>query len=176
MKAAKALDVSGDGQIDKSEFERLMHEEVIAAAELQVSLGAKVAALWKAMPLGEKCDDPRQVNRLACWAILQKDDELAVLIVKNDLAQGKKLVCVCVFLKCPLKGRFCKDLHARIRLRESGMCVFCAASFFWCSVLEAMKGARALDVSGDGQIDAEEFKRLMNTDVIAAAEAKAAAA
>jgi hypothetical protein len=43
-------------------------------------------------------------------------------------------------------------------------------------VLAAMKGARALDVSGDGQITADEFKRLMDPEVIATAEAKAAEA
>jgi len=35
-----------------------------------------------------------------------------------------------------------------------------------------MKEAKMLDVSGDGQIDEAEFKRLMDPEVIAAAEAK----
>jgi hypothetical protein len=86
MKSNRALDVSGDGQITGAEFERLMNAEVIAEAMLKVSLGAKVASLWAAMPK----DGTSQVERLACWDILLKDDELAVLIGKNELAQGKK--------------------------------------------------------------------------------------
>jgi cysteine sulfinate desulfinase/cysteine desulfurase-like protein len=38
-------------------------------------------------------------------------------------------------------------------------------------MLEAMKEVRALDVSKNGFIDANEFQRLLNPDVHAAAEA-----
>ena len=40
------------------------------------------------------------------------------------------------------------------------------------AVLEAMKAAKALDVSGDGSITQEEFKRLYDPAVLAAADAK----
>ena len=40
------------------------------------------------------------------------------------------------------------------------------------SILAAMKEAKMLDVSGDGRIDVGEFERLMDPEVIAAADAK----
>jgi len=115
MKAVKALDVSGDGVIDEGEFFRLVNPGVVKAAEIKVGLPKKVASLLAAMPL----DGKQQIERLQCWAILLKDDELAAFVGKIDKALGKKM-------------------------------------------LEAMKAAKALDVSGDGQIDASEFKRLMD--------------
>jgi len=85
MKKDKALDVSRDGQITEPEFERLMNDDVIGAALLKVSLEAKVAAMWKAMPKGKNLT----IERLACWEVLLKDDELAVLVGKNELGKGK---------------------------------------------------------------------------------------
>lgn len=86
MKAAKALNVSGSGIIDKEEFFRLANPWVIKAAETKVGLPKKVAKLWAAMPLNEK----QEIERLKCWDILLKDDELATLIGKSDRALGKK--------------------------------------------------------------------------------------
>ena len=85
IKEDKALDVSRDGQITEPEFERLMNDEVIGAAMLMVSLAAKVAALWQTMYK----DENSTVERLACWEVLLKDDELAVLVGKNELGKGK---------------------------------------------------------------------------------------
>ena len=86
MKAVKALDVSGDGIIDESEFFRLLNPGVIKAAEIKVALPKKVASLWAALPK----DDKDQIERLTCWGMLLKDDDLASLIGKHDTALGKK--------------------------------------------------------------------------------------
>ena len=123
IKAAKALDISGDNVITKDEFQRLSDPGVLAAAEAQVRLRRKVDALW-----AEKGGATGGIERLACWDILLADDELAMLVGKGELRRGK-------------------------------------------AVLEAMKAAKALDVSGDGSITQEEFKRLYDPAVLAAAEA-----
>ena len=86
IKAVKALDVSGDGKINEEKFFRLTNPWVIKAAEARVALAKKVAALWKTMPLNKK----QEVERLQCWDIILKDEELATLIGKSEKALGKK--------------------------------------------------------------------------------------
>ena len=123
MKGARALDISGDGQIGKSELMRLFDPGVIRAAALR----GKVETMWRAMPknsLGE-------VERLECWAVILADTELPGLLYEE-----------------PAQGR---------------------------AMLQAMKDAKALDVSGNGQIDESEFMRLFNPDVVKASSSKAEA-
>ena len=89
MKRAKALDISGDGQIEEGEFKRLYNPSVLAAAKAAVHkerLEAKVDQMWTAMPT----DASGQIERLACWDLIFADAELAGLIGESDAADGTR--------------------------------------------------------------------------------------
>jgi hypothetical protein len=59
---------------------------VIAAAEAKLLLPGKVDNLWAILPKTPK----GEIERTACWDLLDKDDELAILVGKGDLGNGKK--------------------------------------------------------------------------------------
>ena len=82
MKEVRALDVSKNGFIDANEFQRLLNPDVHAAARLK----GKVDSLWAAMPK----DANGSIERLACWAVLLADAELADLVGSGDAAKGKQ--------------------------------------------------------------------------------------
>lgn len=126
MKDVKALDISGDGKINESEFNRLFNPVVIAASSNRVALVAKVQKKWGEAPKG----DNGAVERLACWDLIMSDSEICSLMGNKNSAKGK-------------------------------------------AILQAMKDVKALDISGDGQIDESEFMRLFNPDVIKAASLRA---
>ena len=62
MKAAKALDISGDGRISGDELARLSSLFVIVAAEVRL----RVDAVWTA---AEKSSEG-QIERLKCWDMI----------------------------------------------------------------------------------------------------------
>ena len=87
MKRARALDISGDGQITEDEFKRLYDPAVLEAAKAEVErelLRAKVDRMWAATPT----DAEGQIERLACWDLILADAELAGLIGESDASRG----------------------------------------------------------------------------------------
>jgi len=82
MKAARALDMSGDGRISEDEFKRLYNPVVIVAAEVKV----RADLLWAS----SHKDSKGRVQRLQCWDAILADDELSYIIGAGSTSKGKE--------------------------------------------------------------------------------------
>ena len=125
MRENKALDTTGDGRIDASEFQGLVNPDLIMAAEVAV----QSALIWA----HAKKDKSGAIERNKCWRLILAHTELGYILGQGDVFKGK-------------------------------------------AILQAMKDAKALDVSADGKISEQEFHRLSDLAVIKKAEAVVAAA
>ena len=93
MKAMKALDKDGDGQISEDEFFRLYNKQVIDAAqsklmEIHSGLRCRIVKLWSTIPLNGK----KEIERLACWDLILADNELLTLMgtfTHGDINHGR---------------------------------------------------------------------------------------
>jgi len=86
MKAERALDVSGDGQISASEFARLFSPLVLVAAELKV----RADTLWASSAMPK--DSTGKIDRLKCWNVLMADDELSYIMGRCDVGKGEAIL------------------------------------------------------------------------------------
>jgi Ca2+-binding EF-hand superfamily protein len=84
MKAAKALDISGDGRIGEFEIRRLSSPFVIVAAEVAL----RVEAMWAT---AEK-DGDGQIERLKCWDMIFADQELCYILGRADVTKGNAML------------------------------------------------------------------------------------
>jgi chemotaxis response regulator CheB len=133
IKEVKALDVSGEGQIEEAEFKELFSSKMIVMAHVKVLADALWAEAKKLKEGGKKGGAEIGMDRLACWDMVIGSDQLAYVMGRGDTAEGK-------------------------------------------AMLENMREVKALDVSGDGAITLEEYQRIHDISVIAAAEASRRAA
>jgi Ca2+-binding EF-hand superfamily protein len=90
MKAARALDYSGNGFITVDKIRRLYNPTVVASAKSRAMLITHVHEMWAAVPKDDIVEG--RVERLACWDFILSDRKMPDLIGNLNPSKGKNLL------------------------------------------------------------------------------------